>query len=55
VIDLTPDISHARAVITHHEHLPAACLVEIAPFRLALLDVPIGKTLDFNKSGVLYP
>jgi predicted patatin/cPLA2 family phospholipase len=33
----------------------AAGLVEIAPFRLALIDVPFGKTSDFNKSGVLYP
>jgi hypothetical protein len=35
--------------------MPATSLVEIAPLGLVPLDVIIGKTLDFNKNGVLYP
>jgi NADPH:quinone reductase-like Zn-dependent oxidoreductase len=37
--DLTADIAHAGAVVTNHEHLPTAGLVEIAPLSLALFDV----------------
>jgi len=35
--------------------MPATSLVKITPLGLVLLDVLIGKTLDFNKSGMVYP
>ena len=49
------DIPHAGAVAAHHKHPAATDLVEIVPLGLVALDVLIGKTLDFTKSGVLYP
>ena len=51
VIDLAADIAHAGAVVTHHEHPPAAGLVEIAPLGLALLEVFIHIALHFHKMG----
>lgn len=55
VINFAADIAHIGAVITHHKHLPTACLVEIAPLGMALLDIFIQIALYFHEMGYCLP